>query len=104
MKRVALVLVAFGILGMAASEAFAAGGVRVAVGYGPAFVRPVHPCYHGGPGPMLYPPVWRHPAVIVPAPVYPPVIYPPVYTVPSYYPAPYGFGYYGSGISVGVGF
>lgn len=58
-----------------------------------------HPWYRGPRPVVVYPPVYRRPAVVVPYPVYPPVYY-----VPGYY-GPHGsIDYYGRNFGISVGF
>jgi len=124
MKRVAVGLLALGVLAIAGNRAMAQGalsypmGAHVAAKYGiqhpglPSHVKRHHArqydhrsrYWHPGP------PVHRHhhpgPVVVVP-PVrrYPVVVYPPVYSAYPYYYAPRGgFSYHVRGISIGVGF
>jgi hypothetical protein len=117
MKRVAWVLLAFGVLLAAGSVAAAADrfDVRPAT-YGPwdhARIEEVHHhgyhWYHGGWGPVVLPLrvyVAPAPLVVVPVPVYPAPVYPPVYGAPGAYYYGYPQGYIQirpGGVSLGIG-
>lgn len=127
MKQVALTLAALAVLGLAANQAFAKKGPsrskdrKVAAKHGlkPAgrhinadFYRQVHRKRYANP--IHRPPGYQHRRPrSVPVVVYPPLVRYPRLIVPyprPYYPYPYypvpsrGIGYYGSGITLGIGF
>ncbi|MGA2616417.1 MAG: hypothetical protein ABSF26_02330 [Thermoguttaceae bacterium] len=116
MRRVALSLVACGVILLTAAPALAEGTpVRWATYNDHLGVRiePVHHHHHcyGGPAAVVVTPapVYTYPVyppTVVPYPPAPTVVYPPVYVNPGYiYNAyPRGFiEYRGRGLSLGVG-
>jgi hypothetical protein len=126
MRRVALTLAAIGVLGLAATQAFAEGALsypmaaHVAAKYGvhhPGLQTTLHQVkrygyghsrqyrYRGPVYPYARPYVGRHPRVVVPFSGHPPVMHPRVYPrYRPYYRAPQGLRYYGPGFSIGIGF
>ncbi len=124
MKRVAVSLVALGVLAVASDRAFAEGALsrpmaaHVAARYGiqhaglPRHVQRHHARQYyyrqrGRHAYRSYRPHYGHGAVVAYPSVrrYPVVVHPRVYTGDPYYYAPRGgFSYYGRGFSIGIGF